>query len=181
MTLFFIMISIRKINSEEVILIHVLAHQIWNKVYPSIITQAQIDYMLEKMYAVAVLKNEIDNGVVFHIVEEDGLALGFCAFEQLSTHEFKLHKIYVQPETKGKKIGSLLLLSVENIIAENDNATLILNVNKYNSAKNFYEKKGFTVMGQGVFDIGNGFFMDDFIMTKTIPANTSHSIKKQMK
>ena len=175
------MISIRKINSEEALLIHALAHQIWNKVYPSIVTQAQINYMLEKMYAVPVLKKEIDNGIVFQIAEEDGVALGFCAFEQLATNTFKLHKIYVQPETKGKHIGSLLLLSVENIIAESgDNARLTLNVNKYNSAKTFYEKKGFVVVDEGVFDIGNGFVMDDYIMEKIITTHTPLN-EKQMK
>jgi ribosomal protein S18 acetylase RimI-like enzyme len=39
-----------------------------------------------------------------------------------------------------------------------------LNVNKHNSAVQFYEKKGFIRAKEMVLDIGNGYVMDDFVM-----------------
>ena len=39
-----------------------------------------------------------------------------------------------------------------------------LNVNKYNSAVQFYEKLGFFRAKEMVLDIGNGYVMDDYVM-----------------
>ena len=39
---------------------------------------------------------------------------------------------------------------------------------KYNSAKQFYESQGFSVYDEGVFDIGNGYVMDDYLMEKSV-------------
>jgi ribosomal protein S18 acetylase RimI-like enzyme len=37
-------------------------------------------------------------------------------------------------------------------------------VNKANTAQYFYKKLGFVVQKEAVFEIGNGFVMDDYIM-----------------
>jgi ribosomal protein S18 acetylase RimI-like enzyme len=42
--------------------------------------------------------------------------------------------------------------------------SIFLQVNKANKAKNFYLKLGFEIREEAVFDIGNGFIMDDYIM-----------------
>jgi hypothetical protein len=39
-----------------------------------------------------------------------------------------------------------------------------LQVARKNKAKYFYEKLGFTVIATADFDIGNGYFMNDYIM-----------------
>ena len=41
---------------------------------------------------------------------------------------------------------------------------VFLNVNKYNTAKLFYEKLGFKITKEEVIDIGNDYVMDDFVM-----------------
>ncbi len=43
-----------------------------------------------------------------------------------------------------------------------------LNVNKHNSAKKFYESQGYKVYDEGVFDIENGYVMDDYLMEKML-------------
>jgi hypothetical protein len=47
---------------------------------------------------------------------------------------------------------------------------LRLNVNRYNKAKFFYEKLGFKIIGSEDVDIGNGFYMNDFVMQKNLVA-----------
>jgi len=37
-------------------------------------------------------------------------------------------------------------------------------VNRQNNAKNFYEKLGFVVIKEEDIDIGNGYFMNDYVM-----------------
>ena len=39
-----------------------------------------------------------------------------------------------------------------------------LNVNRQNNAVGFYKKMGMDIIAQGDFPIGNGFFMNDYIM-----------------
>ncbi len=53
---------------------------------------------------------------------------------------------------------------------ESGDLRIILNVNKYNSAQQFYISQGYKVYDDGVFDIGNGFVMDDFLMEKIVKA-----------
>ena len=43
-----------------------------------------------------------------------------------------------------------------------------LQVNQYNNAKAFYERLGFSEVDFINLDIGNGFFMNDFIMEKKL-------------
>ena len=41
---------------------------------------------------------------------------------------------------------------------------IILNVNKQNPSYYFYVSQGFKVYEEGVFEIGNGYVMDDYLM-----------------
>ena len=43
-------------------------------------------------------------------------------------------------------------------------AVIELNVNRNNPAINFYSRFGFKILRQGDFHIGNGFYMNDYIM-----------------
>ena len=42
---------------------------------------------------------------------------------------------------------------------------LQLQVNRNNSAKDFYLKFGFTILYEADFEIGNGYFMNDYVMS----------------
>jgi ribosomal protein S18 acetylase RimI-like enzyme len=56
---------------------------------------------------------------------------------------------------------------VERIARDNAATTLVLNVNRHNiKAIRAYERAGWQVAEMVVVDIGNGFVMDDYIMTK---------------
>ena len=41
---------------------------------------------------------------------------------------------------------------------------LELNVNRYNKARFFYLKQGFIMIGEEDIEIGEGYFMNDYIM-----------------
>lgn len=43
-------------------------------------------------------------------------------------------------------------------------ARIELNVNRNNPAIGFYNRLGFRILRQGDFDIGHGFYMNDYIM-----------------
>jgi ribosomal protein S18 acetylase RimI-like enzyme len=70
----------------------------------------------------------------------------------------------VLPSLHRRGAGSALLEKAKERAAETGCQAIFLQVNKANAAKNFYLKLGFQVREEAVFDIGNGFVMDDYIM-----------------
>ncbi|MFN8364581.1 MAG: GNAT family N-acetyltransferase [Cloacibacterium normanense] len=82
-------------------------------------------------------------------------------YEQNTT---KLHRIYITEEGKGKGLGKEAIQFLKNQILEVGDQRIILAVNKQNPSYHFYLSQGFKVYEEGVFDIGNGFVMDDYLM-----------------
>jgi GNAT superfamily N-acetyltransferase len=72
---------------------------------------------------------------------------------------------------QGHGTGKLLMDYILNKAKQNFQDALLLNVNKYNTSRFFYEKLGFALVGEEIIDIGNGYVMDDFIMEYLIKNN----------
>ena len=162
------MFKILKAGIEQIPLIRELTFRVWPQTYADILTQDQIDYMLELMYSEASLKKQIKAGSQFIIVYEDETPVGFAAYEETEPKIYKLHKIYILPSQQGKGTGRFV---IDHIISEikNKKATALqLQVNRYNNAKQFYEKLGFTVLYEADFDIGDGYFMNDYVMERKL-------------
>lgn len=71
---------------------------------------------------------------------------------------------------QGKSVGKQMFLKAVEYIRENSvlPATMELNVNRSNPAVAFYEKMGMYKASQGDFHIGNGYYMNDYIMAMEI-------------
>lgn len=164
------MIVLRRAKEQDIESIQDLANRTWYLTYGDYLSVEQIEYMLEKMYNKGELLSQLEEGHLFLIAEEDGVDLGFAGFSILdaATKTYKLHKLYVLPETHGKGIGKLLMNEVVNLIKRADGAFLQLNVNRNNKAADFYKKAGFVVKETIDLDIGNGFLMNDYVMEKTL-------------
>jgi len=81
-----------------------------------------------------------------------------------SPAHFKLHKLYVLPHVQGKGAGRIFLTDLLQRIKELGAHTLELQVNRYNKAVGFYQQMGFTIRETADIEIGNGFYMNDYIM-----------------
>ncbi len=92
--------------------------------------------------------------------------MGFAAYQEIEPTLFKLHKIYILATQQGKGTGKFLISHIIKTIKELGAFSLQLQVNRDNKAKFFYEKNGFTIIQEADFDIGNGFFMNDYVMEK---------------
>ena len=157
-------------SKEQLSVVRDLAYKIWPNTYGKILSKEQLDYMLDNFYAIPSLEEQMNNGHVFLLIEEDGTYLGFAAYEVncKDSGKTKLHKIYVLPQTQGKGLGKLLLTEVESRAKAAQNTHLFLNVNKYNNAQEFYKAKGFDTAYEEVIDIGRGYVMDDYVMEKPL-------------
>jgi GNAT superfamily N-acetyltransferase len=83
--------------------------------FPGIITHAQIDYMLARMYALDVMRDEIaTQGIRYDLLLVGGKPAGFASYGPTAEPGVvKLHKIYLLPELHGRGLGSRLLQHVE--------------------------------------------------------------------
>jgi diamine N-acetyltransferase len=160
--------EIRNATAEDIPLIRELTYKVWPQTYAAVLSQEQIDYMLEMMYSPASLEKQMNDGAQFIFVYDSTEPVGFASYQETEPSIYKLHKIYVLPSQQGKGTGRFV---IDHIIAEikNKNAkALQLQVNRNNKAKSFYERLGFVAIKEIKLDIGNGFFMDDYIMEKCI-------------
>jgi ribosomal protein S18 acetylase RimI-like enzyme len=160
-------LSIRNANINDLVTIEKLAHEIWPGTYGQIQTAEQINYMLQLIYSQTSLQDQLlQQQHNFLMAEWDGKPVGFADYSLYAPGVVKLNKIYVHGSMQGKGIGKRL---IEYVAAKAPGHTLRLNVNRKNKARLFYEKLGFTITGEEDIDIGNGYFMTDYVMELLLP------------
>ena len=155
-----------KAEEKDISIIQDLAEKSWNFAYADILKPEQIDYMLDLMYSTDAIRIHLQNpNFHYYLIKENDEFLGFIGFEfhqELGTT--KLHRIYFLKEAQGKGLGKKTLNFIKEEVKKIGDKRIILAVNKNNQAKSFYESLGFKVYDEGVFDIGNGYVMDDYLM-----------------
>lgn len=163
-------ILIAPLREPEIPELLALARDTWQHHYPAIISQAQIDYMLEQRYSEGLVRSQLGaEGIWWDVIRRDGELVGFAQYELADAGSMKLDKLYVRYALRGLGLGSTLLRHVENEARAKGRHRLFLQVNKNNqSAVGAYRKNGFEVAREIVVDIGGGFVMDDFVMEKKL-------------
>ena len=157
---------IRPADLDDINSIGFLAQQIWPETYGNTLSPDQMKYMLNLMYSPNSLRRQmVDEQHQFLLVEQDEEPIGFASWSASSEPGvYKLHKLYFLPSRQGKGLGrTLLQLIFENIRAEGA-AKLRLNVKRDNKALQFYERMGFVIIEEVNIDIGQGYFMRDYVM-----------------
>ena len=165
------MISIKNNTDENFISIRAIAKEVWPIAYGAILSQEQLNYMMEMMYSVPSLQNQAnDKKHRFILAKEDETVLGFASYEFNCNKKpkTKIHKIYILSNHQGKGIGRKLINFIVNEAKSRHQKGLILNVNKKNIAIRFYERIGFTISYEEIIDIGNDYVMDDYVMEISI-------------
>ena len=164
------MLLIRKAKDEDLPIIQKLAKETWPSAYGDILSKEQIIYMLDTMYDEGQLLKQLQQGHTFLIAAESLKDIAFAGFSivDFDTQTYKLHKIYVTPKMHAKGIGKFLLNEVVDEIKAQGGKLVQLNVNRANSAVGFYENAGFKIKETVDVNIGNGFFMNDYVMEKII-------------
>jgi diamine N-acetyltransferase len=158
------MIAVKKVGPEAIPLIQNLANIIWPLTYSELITPQQVDYMMELIYSKPSLQKQIEKGHQFIIAYDGEKPVAFASYSARENNPsvYKLHKIYILPNQQGKGIGKLLISYITKDIAPV--TALQLNVNRHNKALQFYQRIGFKIISEEDIDIGDGFYMNDYVM-----------------
>ena len=164
------MYTIRTATVNDVETIRQIADKTWWVTYGPILEAEQISFMLNEIYSADKIYNQIENNLqTYLLLLEDGEPVAFAGYSPRDENAdiYKLHKLYCLPATQGKGYGKILINEVAQKTTEAGKHVLELNVNRYNNAKSFYEKMGFTVAYEEDIAIGP-YWMNDYVMRKEL-------------
>jgi ribosomal protein S18 acetylase RimI-like enzyme len=141
-----------------------LAHLVWNQYYPAIISKKQITYMLRLMYSDKSLAEQFNvKGHSFYFIRTERGNAGFISVNPEDNGGWFINKFYIDQTLAGKGLGEAAFRELLRLLSP-EKLTLTVNRQNY-KAVNFYFKCGFKIEKVADFDIGKGFFMNDFVMT----------------
>src|SRR5574344_424447 len=166
------MLQIRKATLDDIAIIRQLAEQIFPATYKSIISESQIKFMMEWMYSYNSLYAQMaEDGHIYFLAYDGEQAVGYVSIQPQGADVYHLQKIYVLPSCQGKGWGKQLfqraVTEIKNLHPQGA-CRMELNVNRNNKALHFYKKMGMYQASQGDFDIGNGYYMNDYMMALDI-------------
>ena len=146
---------------KDIKLLTRIASNIWHEYWPGLLSEAQIDYMVEKFQSEdAILKQIMNEKYTYYFIVENKNIIGYTGISDKKDYLF-LSKLYLLKEYRHKGYGRQAFDKIKELGFDK----IRLTVNKYNTnAYNAYLKYGFKVIDSVVTDIGSGFVMDDYIM-----------------
>lgn len=149
-----------------------LAAEIWREYYKSIITDEQINYMLERYQSPSAIAEQIEQqGYEYYGIALNGVSIGYLAVREEEEGKLFLSKFYIQLQHRGNGYASLAMAFLVRLCQARGLSAIWLTANRHNAqAIAVYTKKGFRTIHTQVVDIGDGFVMDDFVMEKAVPA-----------
>jgi ribosomal protein S18 acetylase RimI-like enzyme len=163
-------VEIRLATAADFSTIESIARKTWPLAYGTLLSKEQLNYMLDLFYSKSALKEDIlIKKHYYYLAFAQGEAVGFAGIEhQYLPNTTKLHKLYVLPHFQRQNLGIQLLDFVSEIALEAGCSVLTLNVNRYNSAKKFYKKNGFTVVKSEDIELEHGYLMEDYVLVKSL-------------
>ncbi|MCS7036684.1 MAG: GNAT family N-acetyltransferase [Saprospiraceae bacterium] len=166
-------ISLAPATPDDIPALQALAHRIWWAHYPAIIGEVQTAYMLERMYSAGALHRQMtEEGAQFWWIKASSDApIGFISISQQAAGQYFIHKFYIEAAQQGQGLGTETFYQLLDIYP--DACEIRLTVNRQNfKSINFYFKIGFRIERCADFDIGDGFFMNDFVMCWKRPSTS---------
>lgn len=165
MTVEFVKVS----TPGDVAMLAELAGSIWHEYFVRIISEEQIDYMVEKFQSAGAIAAQLQDGYEYYFIRSDWANAGYFGVKPGDDGRLFLSKLYLSREYRGKGLSTVAFDFMENLCRERGLKTIWLTVNRHNDhTVSVYRYRGFRVAEEKVADIGRGFVMDDFIMELTV-------------
>ena len=127
--------------------------------------------MLSNGYTVDAMTRELCSGTISYVKMLHGDELiGFASYgPTVSWDEMQLFKLYIHPRFQRMGYGSALLQYIEQEAIRKGYKYLMLAVNKNNEkAVSAYTKNAYLIKESRTIQIGEGFYMDDYVMKKSL-------------
>ena len=142
-----------------------LASFIWRESYTQLLGENQVEYMLGCFQNAQAFKQQISENYVYRIMYDGGEMIGYTA-SVLEGERIFLSKLYLKNAYHGRGLGKQM---IEDVIGLYPQAKAIwLTVNKHNPSYDIYRHLGFKTVESVCTDIGEGYFMDDYVMQRDL-------------
>jgi GNAT superfamily N-acetyltransferase len=109
----------------------------------------------------------MNEGQVFWLMQNMETTIGYASYSTIENEVFKLNKIYILPNFKGKGFGKQFLEFIEKKLVGLGVKTLQLNVNRNNESIRFYKACGYVIVNEVNIPFGD-YWMNDYILRKSI-------------
>jgi GNAT superfamily N-acetyltransferase len=156
--------TIRDASVKDIELIRSLCAEIWPATYAPILDKGQLDYMMEWMYSPASLQKQLQEGCHFLLLYNKDKPVGYASYQRLQEHHYKLHKLYILPTFQCNGAGRYFLSYIHEQVKAQQGQSIELQVNRQNKARYFYEALGYHIQEEVDIAVGNGYYMNDYIM-----------------
>jgi len=142
------------------------AASIWEQYYVPIIGANQVVFMLNKYQSAKAMFDQFSKGYKYALVIFGGQKAGYFAYDVKDEKEVFISKLYIHQDFRRRGLGKRVL----DFIAKETQAlrctAMTLSVNKDNSDSiRFYISYGFQTIKAQKVAIGEGFYMDDYVMS----------------
>lgn len=166
-------IEFKKVETEEDIQVMCqVAERVWHLTYDQLLPEGQAGYMIEKFQSPRAVREQREKeGYEYYLICKDGCPGGFIGFSPRyeGREEMFLSKVYLLPELRGQGAVKQAFQMVEEEARRQGLPIIRLTVNKGNThAAEVYRHYGFEIADSVTTEIGGGYVMDDYIMTKAL-------------
>jgi ribosomal protein S18 acetylase RimI-like enzyme len=129
-------------------------------------------YLEEKFNEKQILDEILIPNTIFLLVELETEIIGYAKMrvnlvENPDMKSLEIERIYISKDYHGQKYGAMLMQKCIDVAIENNYESIWLGVWEHNpKAINFYQKWGFEIFGEHIFQLGDDA-QTDFLMKKT--------------
>ena len=154
-------------DEKEIERMSAMATAIVREHFDPLIGKEQNDYMLSLFQTPGAIAAQLAEGYRYYFVRKDGEDIGFTAFYPKQDAMY-LSKFYLYRQERAKGYAHAMMEFVESETRKEGLQAVELNVNRFNSAVQVYEKLGFEIIREEKNEIGHGFIMDDYVFRKQL-------------
>jgi diamine N-acetyltransferase len=136
-------------------------------------TPENLNNYLQEKFNKKQISDEIQTPkTIFLLVELENDPIGYAKMrfnleENADEKALEIERIYISKQYHGQKYGAMLMQKCIDVAIENKYESIWLGVWEHNpKAINFYQKWGFEVFGEHIFQLGDDA-QTDFLMKKT--------------
>ena len=161
--------AVKKVEQEDIKQLAAIASEVWHEYFPCILSEGQIDYMVEKFQSEHALRDQVENqGYEYYFLVDSGTVIGYTGIKPELGKLF-LSKLYILKQYRKQGFASEAFAFLRQYCAERGLKSIWLTVNRHNADTiAVYKKKGFSVVREQEADIGGGYVMDDYVMELTL-------------
>ncbi len=142
------------------------AASIWEQHYTPIIGADQVAFMLNKYQSAKAMSDQFSAGYKYAVVICGDQKAGYFAYDGKAEKEVFISKLYIHKDFRRRGLGRRILDFISNEARVLGCTAMTLSVNKDNSNSiQFYIAYGFQTIKAQKVAIGEGFYMDDYVMS----------------